>query len=257
MKTISRKTTALLLALSLSGLSAACAQDAAAETALETDLQKVSYAIGLNMGQSMQQQGAEFDLELLFEGLEDGYTGGESRMDEQQVQQVLQAFQQQMMAKQQQQYQQELTKNQAAADEFLAQNAQAEGVQQTESGLQYQIVEPGTGEQPTAEDTVTVHYKGTTLSGTQFDSSYDRGQPTTFGVNQVIQGWQEALPMMKEGAKWKVWVPPALGYAERGAPPKIGPNELLVFEMELLEVADEAEPAEEPAPAEQAPDGGK
>lgn len=249
MNTISRKTSALLVALTLSGLSAACAQDESSEVSLETDLQKVSYAIGLNMGQSMNQQGAEFDLEVLFAGLEDGYQGDEPLLDQAELQQVLQAFQQEMMAKQQRQFQEELAANQAAAEAFLSENAQKEGVQQTESGLQYEILEPGTGDRPAAEDTVTVNYSGTLLDGTQFDSSYDRGQPATFGLGQVISGWTEALQLMQEGAKWKLWVPPALGYGEQGAPPRIGPNEVLVFELELLEVVDTAEEAEEPTGA--------
>jgi FKBP-type peptidyl-prolyl cis-trans isomerase len=244
MKTISWKTTALMLVLPLAGLSAACAEDAPATdtgSTMETDQQKASYAIGLNMGQNMRQQGAEFELDLLFQGLKDGYEGADARLTPEEAQQVLQTFQQQMMAKQQQKHQEDLAANQAAAEAFFAQNREKEGVLETESGLQYEVLEAGAGDSPTAEDTVTVHYRGTLLDGTQFDSSYDRGEPATFPLGRVVPAWTEGLQLMKEGAKYKLYVPPALGYGERGAPPKIGPNAGLLFEVELIDVVGEEE----------------
>jgi FKBP-type peptidyl-prolyl cis-trans isomerase FklB len=127
-------------------------------------------------------------------------------------------------------------RNRAAGDAFLASNRTAEGVVQLESGLQYRVLSSGSGESPTATDTVVVHYRGTLIDGTEFDSSHRRGEPATFGVDQVIDGWTEALVLMKPGDKWMVYLPPSLAYGERGAGRRIGPNEVLVFELELLEV---------------------
>ena len=244
------KTTVLILILPLVGLSAACAQDSAAdEGTLDTAQEKASYAVGLSMGQNMRQQGADFDLELLFEGLRAGYEGTDARMTDDEAQQALQAFQQEMMAQQQQKHQEQMTANKAAADAFFAENRAKEGVRETESGLQYEVLEEGTGDSPSADDTVTVHYRGTLLDGTQFDASYDRGEPATFPLGRVIPAWTEGLQLMKEGGKYKLYVPANLGYGERGAPPKIGPNAGLIFEIELIDVVDtesEGDAAETP-----------
>ena len=126
--------------------------------------------------------------------------------------------------------------NRQQGEAFLATNAQVEGVVTLPSGLQYKIIREGTGKQPTASDTVTVHYRGTLIDGAEFDSSYSRGQPATFPVNGVIQGWVEALQLMKEGAKWQLFIPPELAYGERGAGRDIGPNATLIFDVELLTV---------------------
>ncbi|MDX1630952.1 MAG: FKBP-type peptidyl-prolyl cis-trans isomerase [Thermoanaerobaculia bacterium] len=233
---IFRLVTVLVLILGLAPTNSN-AQEVAAAPSLDTDKEKRSYAVGLNMGQSMRQQGVEFDLERLFEGLEDGYLGDEPLLDQEQLQQTLAAFQEEMMAQQQERYRAQLEANTEEAEEFLAQNREREGVKVTESGLQYEILKEGTGENPGPEDRVTVHYKGTLVDGTVFDSSHERGEPATFPVGGVISGWTEALQMMKEGAHWKIYLPPSLAYGEQGAPPKIGPNQALVFEVELLEVA--------------------
>lgn len=251
MNKLSRLASVLVLTLGLAPTSLA-AQEETPTISLDTEQEKTSYAVGLNMGQTMRQQGVEFDFELLVEGLEDGYGGEEPLLDSEQLQQTLAAFQERMMAQQQERYRAQLEANTERSEAFLAQNRERDEVQVTESGLQYEILEEGTGQSPGAEDRVTVHYEGTLVDGTVFDSSYERDEPVTFPVGGVIAGWTEALQMMNEGGHWKLYLPPSLAYGEQGAPPKIGPNEALVFEVELLEVA----PPEEDGASETGNDNG-
>lgn len=196
--------------------------------------QKISYIIGQNIGRQMKNDELEIDVEVLARGLKDALAGAPSLLGEAEVQAAMQEFQQLMMAQDNDRAKTVSDKNKREGEEFLAANKAREGVVTLPSGLQYRVLQKGTGPSPKATDTVRTHYRGTLLDGTVFDSSYDRGQPASFGVNQVIAGWTEALQLMKVGDRWQVFVPASLAYGERGAGEDIGPNATLVFEIELL-----------------------
>ena len=200
---------------------------------LETPAQQYSYAIGQQIGGSVKSgeiPGLSVDAVML--GLRDALTGAESKLTDEQIAAAMTEFQNTMQAAAVAAAQEKLE----AGRTFLEQNKTAEGVTTTESGLQYKIETAGEGANPTAQDTVSVHYEGRLLDGTVFDSSLQRGQPATFGVGQVIPGWTEALQLMVPGAKWQVWIPSELAYGERGAGEDIGPHEVLNFTIELLEI---------------------
>jgi len=206
------------------------------EPKLETIKDKVSYSIGLNIGKDFKTQQLDIDADILALGIKDALEEKEPRLTEEQMKEVITSFQKDLVAKQQKVREEMAGKNKQEGEAFLKENGKKEGVVTLPSGLQYQIIEEGTGPSPGAEDTVTVHYRGTLVDGTEFDSSYGRGEPVTFKVNGVIPGWTEALQLMKEGGKWKLFIPPSLAYGERGAGPTIGPNSTLVFEVELVSV---------------------
>ncbi|MCG2633439.1 MAG: FKBP-type peptidyl-prolyl cis-trans isomerase [Gammaproteobacteria bacterium] len=201
-----------------------------ATVALDSDDQKVSYVIGLSIGQNLQAQNIPYSEEALFAGIEHGHHGTEPLIKEDDARLVMAAFEQQNQEAKKMAGQDNLL----AAEAFLAENAKKEGVVTLDSGLQYKIIKAGDGAIPTAASKVTTHYKGTLLNGTQFDSSYDRGQPATFPVRGVIPGWTEALQLMPLGSTWELYIPPALAYGERGAGGRIGPNSALIFTIELL-----------------------
>ena len=203
---------------------------------LKTDKEKISYSIGMDIGGNLKRGSVEVDPDLLAKGLKDSYGGGKTVLTEDQARQTLADFQKAMMAKQAETMKKLSEKNKADGEKFLAENAKKEGVKVLPSGLQYKELTPGTGKSPKTTDTVTTHYKGTLIDGTEFDSSYKRGQPATFPVSGVISGWTEALQLMKEGAKWQLFVPAGLAYGEKGAGQVIGPNATLIFEVELLAV---------------------
>jgi len=234
-----KKSFVLIALLLLTFATTACAQEAAktAPAKPESMENRASYAIGMNMGRSMKDQEVPIDLDLLVQGIKDGLAGGETLLTDEEMQTAMQEFQQMMMKKQQDKQAAMAGENEKAADEFFATNKDKEGVVTTDSGLQYQVLTEGSGAKPTASDRVSVHYKGTLLDGTQFDSSYDRGQPATFPVSGVIPGWTEALQLMPVGSKWKLWIPPNLAYGERGQGP-IPPGSALVFEVELLSIGE-------------------
>jgi FKBP-type peptidyl-prolyl cis-trans isomerase FklB len=173
---------------------------------------------------------------MLAKGLKDSYGGGKTLLTEDQARQAIEDFQKTLMAKKAETMQKLSEKNKADGEKFLAENAKKEGVKSLPSGLQYREITPGKGKSPKATDTVTTHYKGTLIDGTEFDSSYKRGEPATFPVSGVISGWTEALQLMKEGAKWQLFIPPNLAYGEKGAGRDIGPNATLIFEVELISV---------------------
>ncbi len=220
------------------------AKAAAKSTAvLETEIQKVSYSIGASIGGELKASELEIDVKSLSHAIQDIMEGNDLAMSEDEMMETMQNLQKTMqdkMAARQQEMQAEMEvkaeENKAAADAFLAENGKKEGVVTTESGLQYMVIEEGDGATPKENDKVTTHYKGTLMSGEVFDSSYDRGQPATFGVGQVIPGWTEALQKMKVGAKWKLFIPPDLAYGNQGHP-SIPPNSLLIFEIELIDIA--------------------
>lgn len=227
--------TVMIMLTSLAG----CAPEeasSAAELKLDTPKNRISYTIGVNIGQDFKSQNMDVDPDLLLMGLKDTLSGKELQLTEEEMVQEIQNFQQEMQAKMAAEMEAMVTKNKAEGDTFLAENATKEGVVVTATGLQYKVLEPGTGDSPGATDMATVHYRGTLIDGTQFDSSYDRGQPATFPVGGVIAGWTEALQLMKPGAKWQLVIPAALAYGERGAGQDIGPNATLLFDVELISV---------------------
>ncbi len=203
---------------------------------LKTDKDKVSYSIGLNMGTNFKRQAMDLDAKALAAGIVDGLSGGKPLLTEDEVRKVLTEFQKQMDSKAQQLAQQLADKNQKAGEAFLAENKKKPGVVTLPSGLQYKVIKEGTGKIPKASDTVTTHYRGTLIDGTEFDSSYQRNEPASFPVNGVIKGWTEALQLMKVGSKWQLVVPATLAYGMQGAGQLIGPNATLVFEVELLSI---------------------
>jgi FKBP-type peptidyl-prolyl cis-trans isomerase len=217
---------------------------------------RASYVIGLNMARNLMAQEIPVNPDLIIQGLRDGMAG-KSALTDPEIQTAMQEFQQEMMTKQQEKSKALAEKNTKEGDAFLAANKAKPGVKTTASGLQYEVLTEGSGESPKPTDEVTVHYKGTLLDGTAFDSSYDRNQPATFTLNQVIPGWTEGVQLMKPGGKIKLYIPGALGYGERGAGGTIGPNAVLIFEIELLSVQAKPEPPkpEEPKPGEQKPPG--
>jgi len=215
---------------------------------------KASYIIGFNLGSNLKQQEIPVNGDLIIKGLRDGLGGAPGLLTNDEIQAAMTEFQQQMMAKQQEKMKAVGEKNKKEADEFLAANKTKPGVITTASGLQYQVLQEGTGPVPKPTDQVTVNYKGTLLDGKVFDSSYERNQPATFTVGQVIPGWVEALQLMKVGSKFKLFIPPALAYGENGAGQEIGPNSLLIFEVELLKAEAQPAPAPEVTPPAQGSD---
>jgi len=201
-----------------------------------TPTDKRSYALGLNIGHSMRQQGISVDAGSFLAGFQTGLTGGRPAFSQQELRQALAQLQREMAEKHKQAAGRKGADGRAAGKAFLAQNGQRKGVTTTASGLQYKVLASGHGKRARARDRVRVHYKGTLLDGTVFDSSYDRGKPASFRVDQVIPGWTEALQLMREGDKWQLVIPSELAYGERGAGGRIGPNQVLVFQVELLKV---------------------
>jgi len=199
---------------------------------LTTVQERVSYGIGLNIGRQFKRQNLDIDPSVLVQGIVDVLNDREPKLTPEELEEAFAALNE-LMEKKEAAAKTENLKN---GQEFLAENAKKKDVITTKSGLQYQIIKPGTGETPKATDTVVTHYKGTLLNGTEFDSSYQRNEPAEFPVGGVIKGWTEALQLMKVGAKWKLFIPSELAYGERGSGGSIPANSTLVFEIELLEV---------------------
>jgi len=206
----------------------------AADSSLKTPKDKVSYAVGAQIGADMKRQTVDIDPAMLAKGLKDGFQGSKLLLTDQEMREALSGLQQQMAAKQAERMREVGAKNKQAGAAFLAENKKKEGVKVLPSGLQYKIAKEGTGKTPKADDTVTVNYRGTLIDGTEFDSSYKRGEPATFPVKGVIKGWTEALQLMKVGSKWQLFIPSELAYGEQPAGRVIGPNSTLIFEVELL-----------------------
>jgi FKBP-type peptidyl-prolyl cis-trans isomerase FklB len=219
--------TALASALCLS------ATQAADKLNLDDAKQRISYCIGADIGSNFKKQQIEVDTTTLAKGMADSLAG-KTELTEEQMSETMNKFRTEMMGKAQGRAKEEGEKNQKAGDEFMAANGKKEGVKTTATGLQYKVTKSGTGKSPTDTDTVKVHYHGTLLDGTVFDSSVQRGEPITFPVGGVIPGWTEALKLMKVGDKWTLYIPGKLAYGARGAGGKIGPNATLIFDVELL-----------------------
>ncbi len=224
------------LGLGLSLAFAATAQEA--KSGLDTQKQKAGYAIGMNIGSSFKKQGLEIDLDTLFKGVKDGYTGGKALMTEEQSQEVMTILQKEMAAKQGEKMEQ--AKKDGIV--FLEANKKKDGVKTTASGLQYKSLVEGKGAKPKATDNVTVNYKGTLVDGTEFDSSYKRNEPAKFPLNGVIPGWTEGLQLMGVGSKYQFVIPSQLAYGERGESGAIPPNSTLIFEVELISIDKEPAP---------------
>jgi FKBP-type peptidyl-prolyl cis-trans isomerase FklB len=208
----------------------------AAEEALKSQKEKLSYAIGVDMGNNLKKQSIDIDPDILLKGLRDSLSGGKVLLSDEDILAIKTAFRQEMMKKQEEERKKLAEKNKKEGEAFLEENKKKEGVKTLASGLQYKVITEGSGKSPKATDTVTVNYRGTLTDGTEFDSSYKRGQPATFPVNGVIAGWTEALQLMKEGAKWQLFIPSNLAYGEKGAGNTIGPDATLIFEVELISV---------------------
>lgn len=233
-----------LVLLMAVALLSACGQEG---VSLDNNAQKAAYALGVKSGERMVSKGLVLDVDAFVAGVKDG-SEGKNRLSEEEMKAALTEFRKQMVAEMQKKMKQakaERDKKAAAnleeAQEFLKKNAEEEGVTTLPSGVQYKVLESGDGATPTLDDSVVAHYKGSLLDGTVFDSSYKRGKPATFPLNGVIKGWQKALVHMQVGDKWKLFIPPKLAYGERGAGAAIGPNELLVFEVELKDVIKKGE----------------
>jgi FKBP-type peptidyl-prolyl cis-trans isomerase FklB len=214
----------------------------AADTNTLTDTKaRVSYAIGMMLGHNWQQQGLDVNPDLTARAIKDVQAGGATLLTQEEMQQTLTAFQQELRASQMKKKAELTVKNKAEGEAFLAANKSKPGVETLPDGLQFSILKPGTGATPGVNDTVTVNYRGTLLDGTEFDSSYKRGQPATFPVQGVIHGWTEALQKMSVGSKWKLFIPAELAYGENGQR-GIPPNSVLIFEVELLDTKAPAMP---------------
>ena len=214
------------------GTSAAMAQD------LSTEKGKLSYAVGWNLGTDIGRQVDEFDVEVLVTAIRDSAAGRDPQVEMPEMRRLLTELQERVRQEQLAALQQLAEENQAKAESFLAENKGKSGVVELPSGVQYRILEEGDGARPGLEDTVTVHYRSSKLDDLELDSSFARGVPQEFTVNQVLQGWQEVLPLMKVGATWQIWVPPELAFGQRGTPPTAGPNEALKFDLKLVEIVD-------------------
>jgi FKBP-type peptidyl-prolyl cis-trans isomerase FklB len=217
-------------------------QSAPAQTApakqspLKTDLDRISYSIGMNLGSGLKEQAIQINTEILIRGIKDAMSGTKPLMTDDEIRASLDALKGQLQAKHAAMQEKLSGENKMKGEKFLAENKAKEGVVTLPSGLQYKVLKQGAGPKPTATDTVTTHYRGTLIDGTQFDSSYDRKEPATFPVSGVIKGWTEALQLMPVGSKWQLFIPSSLAYGDRGAANVIGPNETLIFDVELLSI---------------------
>ena len=226
-----------LIALTLTlALSCESNSQSSKDLTIETQMDSVSYSIGANIGRSFKADNLDLNPQLVLQGMIDKMKDSTTILTDEQMSQVMASFQQLMQEKKQKDFLAKSQANTAKGQEFLDKNKSAEGVQVTESGLQHKVLKEGTGKSPNAKDTVKVHYHGTLLDGTVFDSSVERGEPIEFPLNRVIPGWTEGLQLMKEGGKSILYIPSELAYGARGQGETIGPNETLIFEVELLEV---------------------
>jgi len=227
-------TTRAALAAVLLAVTLGCQETGSAS--LETDDQKASYGIGLTMGRQLQPASSHVDMAALRAGIEDALAEREPRIASEDLQSIMKTFNETIRAEMQVESEASAQKNTEEGEAYLAENGAKEGVTTTESGLQFEVLREGEGRHPTTADRVTIHYRGTLIDGTEFDSSYERDTPATFGVSGVIPGFSEGLQLMTVGSKYRLVIPGELAYGATGSPPKIGPNATLIFEIELLEI---------------------
>lgn len=206
------------------------------KTVFKDQKEKLSYSMGVATANQLKRQSTEIDTDIFAKGLKDVILGSKLLMSEQEIQETLMAFQKEMVAKQAERSKALAEKNKKEGEAFLVENRKKEGITTLPSGLQYKVIKEGAGKTPKDTDTVVTNYRGSLTDGTEFDSSYKRGEPATFPVKGVIAGWTEALQLMKEGAKWQLFIPSNLAYGERGAGGVIGPNAALIFEVELISI---------------------
>jgi len=224
----------ILFATLLAFTTVACQETKMEKSDLKTQSDKASYSIGLDIGRNIKAQKLGLDIDKLIAGIKDGVEGDSALLSNEEIQEVMQIFSQERMAQQNAATSEESAKNKKAGEEFLEANKKKKGVISLPNGLQYEVIKSGKGASPKAADQVKVHYVGTLIDGTEFDSSIKRGEPAVFGVNQVIKGWTEILQIMQVGDKWKVYIPSDLAYGDRGAGEVIPPGAALIFEVELL-----------------------
>lgn len=229
-----RRIAAIVFALPLIALGACQAQGGA--PSIQTEDQKASYGIGLQMGEQLESAQSRLDMDAFTAGVRDGMAGNDPAVPREEIETALQAMGEAIQEEELRRYTDESDKNATDGAAFLAANTAKEGVSVTESGLQYEVIREGDGARPGPEDQVSIHYKGTLIDGTQFDSSYDRGEPAVFGVGGVIAGFAEALQLMPVGSHYRVFIPSELGYGPQGSGRVIGPNSTLIFEIELLDI---------------------
>lgn len=224
------------LALSLAILSLSAPLIAAPK--LNTDKEKLSYAIGADIGENFRKQNIDVDIKVFMHGLKDAFAKKKLLMKSSEMEESIRNFQKDMIKKKAGEFNRVSEKNKQKGKDFLSNNKKNSKVKTTTSGLQYEIIKKGAGKSPSLEDTVTVNYTGKLINGTVFDSTEKNGSPATFKLKEVIKGWTEALQMMKPGGHWRVFIPPELAYGERGVGGPIGPNETLIFDIELLSIAE-------------------
>ncbi len=213
-----------------------CTTDSgAAQVSLESESDSLAYTLGMGYADYLKSVPVDIDLQVLIRGIQDNYTDGEPLIDGEDAARVRSELGRKL---QEQKRKADSKENVKESKAFFEKNAEREGVITTESGLQYEVVKEGSGPKPSADDKVRVHYRGTLLDGTEFDSSHKRGKPAEFKLNQVIKAWTEGVQLMPVGSTYKLYVPAELAYGKRGAPPKIGPNEALIFEVELLDIVE-------------------
>ena len=201
------------------------------------DKPNLSYAIGFQIGEDFVDRKIDIDINKVIQAMQDGYAKRKPAVPEEQMHDLLGRMQYQMYTQAKGEFDKLASANKAKSQQFMAENKSKKGIVSLPSGVQYRVIEDGTGaKKPTAQSEVTVHYRGSLANGLEFDSSFARGEPVHFKVGDVIKGWQEVLPLMRQGDHWQVFVPPELAYGERGQPPRIGPNEALVFEIKLIDV---------------------
>jgi FKBP-type peptidyl-prolyl cis-trans isomerase FklB len=203
--------------------------------AFKTPKDKLSYALGADMGNNLKKFEIDVNADVYIKGMKDAMSGGKVLLTDEEIKALIVSLQKDLQTKQQEKMKAQGEKNKKEGEAFLAENKKKEGVKTLPSGLEYKVITEGKGKSPKDTDTVTVHYKGTLIDGTEFDSSYKRNEPATFPVNGVIKGWTEALQLMKEGSKWQLFIPANLAYGDAGRP-GIPPNSVLIFEVDLLKV---------------------
>ena len=205
---------------------------------LESEAGKVGYSIGYEFGSELRNYDIDMDLDAVFQAVRDAFSGNDPQVEMAEMRELMMALQERIRQERMEQFQQLAEENQAKSERFLQENRSRTGIVALPSGVQYRVIEEGEGSRPGIDDVVTVHYRGSKTDGREFDSSFRRGVPAVFQVNSVIEGWQEVLPLMREGAMWQVFLPPELAFGVRGDPPIIGPNEALQFDIRLVKIGE-------------------